>query len=109
IGSAGAQCVECHMPTRTYMVVDQRRDHSIRIPRPDLSVRLGTPNACTRCHLNKSARWASDAVSKWYAQRPDGFQRFAEALHGGEEGSPGARQALDGLAADGSQPDVARA
>ncbi len=42
-GSAGAQCVGCHMPTRTYMVIDDRRDHSIRIPRPDLSVKLGTP------------------------------------------------------------------
>jgi tetratricopeptide (TPR) repeat protein len=49
--SAGAQCVECHMPQATYMDVDPRRDHSFRIPRPDLSVKLGTPNACTRCHL----------------------------------------------------------
>ena len=108
-GSAGTRCVECHMPPRTYMIVDPRLDHSIRIPRPDLSVRLGTPNACTQCHLNKSAQWASDAVSKWYAHPPDGFQRFAEALHVAEEGSLGARQALDGLAADGSQPAVARA
>lgn len=50
-GSAGAQCVDCHMPERTYMVVDPRRDHSIRMPRPDLSVLLGTPNACTDCHI----------------------------------------------------------
>src|SRR5205807_5929242 len=35
----------------TYMDVDPRRDHSFRVPRPDLSVRLGTPNACTRCHV----------------------------------------------------------
>ncbi len=49
--STGAQCVECHMPQTTYMDVDPRRDHSFRIPRPDLSVKLGTPNACTRCHL----------------------------------------------------------
>ena len=45
-------CAECHMPETTYMEVDPRRDHSIRIPRPDLSVALGTPNACTRCHLS---------------------------------------------------------
>ncbi len=32
-------CPDCHMPTRTYMVVDPRHDHSLRIPRPDLSVR----------------------------------------------------------------------
>lgn len=50
-GSKGASCVECHMPETTYMTVDSRRDHSLRVPRPDLSVALGTPNACTRCHL----------------------------------------------------------
>ena len=52
-GSKGALCVECHMPTKTYMAVDSRRDHSLRIPRPDLSVELGTPNACSRCHLSE--------------------------------------------------------
>jgi tetratricopeptide (TPR) repeat protein len=50
-GSAGASCIECHMPATTYMEVDPRRDHSLRIPRPDLSVQLGTGNACTGCHL----------------------------------------------------------
>jgi predicted CXXCH cytochrome family protein len=50
-GSTGASCVECHMPQTTYMQVDPRRDHSLRIPRPDLSATLGTPNSCTRCHL----------------------------------------------------------
>jgi tetratricopeptide (TPR) repeat protein len=49
--STGASCVNCHMPSSTYMMVDPRRDHSLRIPRPDLSVELGTPNACTGCHL----------------------------------------------------------
>ena len=53
-GSAGAQCVECHMPETTYMAVDPRRDHSLRIPRPDLSVQHGTPNACTQCHIDAS-------------------------------------------------------
>jgi tetratricopeptide (TPR) repeat protein len=51
VKSTGAQCVECHMPQTTYMDVDPRRDHSLRVPRPDLSVKLGTPNACTRCHV----------------------------------------------------------
>ena len=52
-GTPGASCVECHMPATTYMMVDARRDHSFRIPRPDLSVRLGTPNACTACHIDQ--------------------------------------------------------
>ena len=33
------------------MDVDKRRDHSLRVPRPDLSVELGTPNACSGCHV----------------------------------------------------------
>ncbi|MEX2175006.1 MAG: ammonia-forming cytochrome c nitrite reductase subunit c552 [Pirellulaceae bacterium] len=52
-GKGGTQCVDCHMPETTYMAVDPRRDHSFRIPRPDLSVKLGTPNACTGCHLKE--------------------------------------------------------
>jgi tetratricopeptide (TPR) repeat protein len=51
-GKPGSACVDCHMPSTTYMQVDPRRDHSLRIPRPDLSVALGTPNACTGCHLD---------------------------------------------------------
>jgi Tfp pilus assembly protein PilF len=109
VGSAGARCVECHMPTRTYMIVDERRDHSIRIPRPDQSVKLGTPNACNQCHVDKTAQWAAHALSKWFAHPPDGVQRFAEALNVGEQGGPGAQHALAGLVVDGSQPDIARA
>ncbi len=109
VGSAGARCVECHMPTRTYMVVDPRRDHSIRIPRPDLSVKLGTPNACTNCHTDKSAQWAMDSVNKWYGHAPEGFQRFAEALDAGTSGAPGAEQSLERLVTDGEQPAIARA
>ena len=109
VGSAGARCVECHMPTRTYMVVDARRDHSIRIPRPDLSVKLGTPNACTNCHTDKSAQWASDSVGKWYGHAPHGFQHFAETLNAGSAGAPGAQHSLERLVADSEQPAIARA
>jgi predicted CXXCH cytochrome family protein len=109
MGSAGARCVECHMPTRTYMVVDERRDHSIRIPRPDLSIKLGTPNACNNCHTDKSAVWASYAIDKWYGHAPEGFQRFAEIIDAGVAGAPGGQQSLAGLAADREQPAIARA
>jgi predicted CXXCH cytochrome family protein len=109
VGSAGARCVECHMPTRTYMVVDARRDHSLRIPRPDLSVKISTPNACTNCHTDKSAQWALDSVDKWYGHTTEGFQHFAETLHAGEAGAPGAQQSLERLVADGEQPAIARA
>ena len=59
-GTLGASCVACHMPETTYMEVDPRRDHSIRNPRPDLSVALGVPNACTHCHLDTRAEGLAD-------------------------------------------------
>jgi predicted CXXCH cytochrome family protein len=62
IGSAGAQCVSCHMPERTYMVIDPRRDHRFAVPRPDLSDRLAAPNACTSCHTNRTNAWATDVL-----------------------------------------------
>jgi tetratricopeptide (TPR) repeat protein len=62
VESAGASCANCHMPETTYMVVDPRRDHSMRVPRPDLSVVMGTPNACTQCHTDKSDQWALDSL-----------------------------------------------
>ncbi len=108
-GSMGASCVECHMPAKTYMVVDPRRDHSIRIPRPDLSVKLDTPNACNQCHTDRSTTWAADAVQKWVGRTPKGFQNFAEALHAGRSGAPAAQQLLVRLAADDSAPNIARA
>ncbi len=108
-GSPAAQCVSCHMPARTYMVVDPRRDHSFRIPRPDLSVKLGTPNACNACHEDKSAQWAADQVKGWYGELNPGFQRFAEVLHAGTAGAPGARARLLELAQDISHPAIARA
>jgi tetratricopeptide (TPR) repeat protein len=109
LGTPGAACASCHMPTTTYMVVDPRHDHSMRIPRPDLSVQLGTPDACTNCHAKKSAQWAADAIAKWTGKAPVGFQHFAQALHAGSTAAPGAREALVTLIDDQTQPAIARA
>ncbi len=46
------------------MLVDPRRDHSLRVPRPDLSVKLGTPNACTGCHLEME-EWKKTPHGAW--------------------------------------------
>jgi tetratricopeptide (TPR) repeat protein len=92
------------------MVIDVRRDHSLRIPRPDLSVKLGTPNACTNCHKDKSAQWALVAANEWWpGQLAKGFQHFAETLHAGSIGAPGAEQSLAELVTDRDQPAIARA
>lgn len=64
----GAQCVNCHMPDTVYMGVDERRDHSFKIPSPVLSETFDTPNACTDCHDNESNSWAADAIEQWYGK-----------------------------------------
>lgn len=108
-GSTGASCVECHMPAQTYMVVDPRHDHSFRIPRPDLSVKLGTPNACNACHTDKTPLWAAEQVKTWYGDTPSGYQQFAGTLKAARNASPGAGDLLKKLASDAAQPGIARA
>jgi tetratricopeptide (TPR) repeat protein len=108
-GSQGASCAACHMPTTTYMGVDARHDHSLRIPRPDVSVQLGTPNACTRCHSKQSAQWAADAIGKWTGKPPASYQNFGAAMLAGSTAAPGARGKLLALIEDKSQPAIVRA
>ncbi len=76
--TAASQCISCHMPTRVFMGADTRRDHSMRIPRPDQSVKYNTPNACNQCHTNKTPQWAADAVVKWYG--PDRKYYYTDDL-----------------------------
>ena len=99
-GSDGALCKSCHMIERTYMGIDGRRDHSFRVPRPDLSVELGTPNACTDCHKDKSAGWAAAQVA---ARFPDSSNR------GAHYATPfaAARQGAGGPATAGSLLEIA--
>ena len=106
---AGNQCVECHMPATTYMVVDPRRDHSMRVPRPDLTVTEGTPNACNGCHSAKDAQWAANAIEQWYGHQPQGFQRYTEAFTYAERSSAEAASSLARIARDQSSPAIARA
>ncbi len=108
-GSAGAQCVACHMPAKTYMQIQPRPDHSLRVPRPDLSVKLGTPNACNACHTDKSAQWAADRVAAWYGSKRRQDPHYGEVFAAARAGQPDAGQALARLAADAQQPAIVRA
>ena len=107
-GTAASSCVSCHMPTRDYMVVHARHDHSIRIPRPDLTVALGVPNACTGCHAKEGAPWAAKATAKWWPRRA-GEPHYARTLDAGRREAEGAGGALAALIADTAQPAIARA
>jgi Flp pilus assembly protein TadD len=109
VGSPGARCVNCHMPAKTYMVVDPRRDHSFRVPRPDLSLAIGTPNACNQCHTGKSAKWAADAVDGWFPHGRQSTWHYGLALHAGRTDAADAERQLDRLILDRAQPAIARA
>ena len=102
-------CASCHMAERTYMVVDRRHDHSFRVPRPDLSARLGTPNACNDCHGDKSAQWAASAIETWHGANRKGWQRYAEAFHSAWSDQADAAALLGVAAADASASAFARA
>ncbi|WP_441290796.1 multiheme c-type cytochrome [Sorangium sp. KYC3313] len=108
---AAPRCVDCHMPARTYMGVDVRHDHGFRVPRPDLSVRLGIPNPCTDCHARKPASWAADAVRAWLGRPAQGYQTYTEvlALARTAPGDPAVAAGLQRLATDGALPGIARA
>ena len=108
-GTKQVDCVSCHMPRSTFMVIDSRHDHSFRVPRPEQTVQLGVPNTCNQCHREQTPQWAADQVAKWYGHAPEGYQRYAVALHDSELRIPGSQSRLIGLAGDTLQPAIARA
>ena len=107
MGTAASECKNCHMPSKYYMGNDLRHDHIFRAPRPDLSVKNGTPNACNDCHKDKSAQWAADAVVRWYgANRP---YHFAEDLAPGSKMDANAQAHLIRILADTATPSIIKA
>ncbi len=107
--SAGHLCVKCHMPGRTYMGIDYRPDHSLRIPRPDLSQKLDTPNSCSTrgCHDDKDLEWINSNYSKWYGQSRK--PHFGEVFAAARAGSPDSAANLRTLAEDVLLPAIVRA
>ena len=108
-GGPGAECAGCHMPATRYMGIDPRHDHSLRVPRPDQSVALGVPNACTRCHADRKPDWAAAKMQTWYGHGAAGYQRFAEAFYAAGTGAGDAARQLAALGHDTSQPAIVRA
>jgi tetratricopeptide (TPR) repeat protein len=109
VDSEGSNCIDCHMPATTYMQVDDRHDHSFRIPRPGLSVQFGTPNACTNCHDDKDAQWAVDVLR---ANKPDAIapvEHWSELLARAQAAPFESRDLLLGLATDTFVPGIVRA
>ncbi|MDF1853163.1 MAG: ammonia-forming cytochrome c nitrite reductase subunit c552 [Verrucomicrobiales bacterium] len=108
MASTGASCVECHMPETTYMGVDDRRDHSIRIPRPDLAKEIGAPDACTQCHEDQSQDWAIEHFKNWWGSGPRNAH-YGEILASARQREPGSMDRLLALANDPDRPWIVRA
>jgi predicted CXXCH cytochrome family protein len=107
-GSAGAQCVNCHMPSKTYMVIDPRRDHSFRRPRPDLADKTASPDACTTCHQEKSPAWAAKTIESWFGQTPR-TPHYGESFHQVRNGIGDPLALLSNLIKDMGKPAIVRA
>jgi len=108
-GTPGAACVNCHMPTQNYMVIDARRDHSIRLPRPDLSQTLGSPNACNQCHTEKDSAWAAASLDSWHGSAWRERPHYGSTLNAAETQGFRAAPELLLLAQDASMPAIVRA
>lgn len=108
-GGEGAACVACHMPSTTYMVVDERSEHRFSVPRPDLSGELGTPNACTTCHEAEPASWAAAAALEWWGDGRRETRHHGQVLAAARRHDLGAERALSRLVADDDAADMVRA
>jgi tetratricopeptide (TPR) repeat protein len=89
------------------MGIDYRPDHSFRIPQPQLTINIGTPNACNRCHWDKTARWSEEHITKWYG--PGRKHHYGAFIEAGRRGLPGAGKSLARLAVDRLYPVIVRA
>ena len=107
MGSKGASCISCHMPGKIFMGNDFRHDHSFRVPRPDLSVKYGTPNACNNCHKDKSDKAMAEAIVKWYG--PKRKYHFADDLIPGSQLNTNSEAHLAKLINNKTTPDIIKA
>lgn len=108
-GSEGAQCTSCHMIERVYMGIDGRRDHSFRVPRPDLTPETGAPNACNDCHEEKSATWAADTIAQWYPDSRYRGPHFSQVFAPARQNPAGQVEGLIGIVEHGALPGIVRA
>mgnify|MGYP001816505612 FL=1 len=107
--SAGAQCKSCHMIERVYMGIDGRRDHSFRVPRPDLSDETGAPNACTDCHEDKDAAWAAAELKRRFPDSKHQGPHFSQVFAAARRAPATQTDKLVEVALDSRLPDIVRA
>lgn len=105
--------MNCHMPATTFMGVDVRRDHSFRVPEPQLTLDFDIPNACNRCHADHDAEWAVATLRAWRGDAPprtaSAVPAHAPVFEAAQQNHPGALPGLLAIARDHSRPDIIRA
>jgi predicted CXXCH cytochrome family protein len=70
-GSAGNECIACHMPKIAETISDQKvRSHTFHFVTPGETDSLKIPNACNTCHADKSTEWATAALKGWSDRSP---------------------------------------
>lgn len=95
IKETGGECVNCHMPQTYYMQRHLRHDHGFTIPDPLLTKQFGIPNACNRCHKDKSTDWALEYVEQWYGDKMNRpYRQRAQIIARGKQGDEAARAEL---------------
>ena len=109
-GTKGALCVSCHMPSRTYMGVDPRRDHSFRVPDPEVSEAVGAPDPCTSCHTGMTGAAAAAEIAERLEGVPIRRTRYyAEAIAAARRGDPESLPGLYALLRDPQTPSITKA
>ncbi len=71
-GSAGSECIACHMPKIETEGVPGSfvRAHTFGFIAPAMTDKYKIPNACTSCHTEKSPAWATEALRAWPDHSP---------------------------------------
>jgi predicted CXXCH cytochrome family protein len=71
-GSAGSECVACHMPAietegppNTFV-----HAHTFRFVTPAMTERSKISNPCTMCHGDKTTAWATEQLRGWKERSP---------------------------------------
>ena len=109
----GVRCVDCHMPRIVYGVLDVHRSHRIEVPDPARNAAAGRPDACTGCHVDRTAEWAETAASAMWGPpryppmvRPLDGTAPRQAILGGEALSRAVAADAIGRAPASADPDV---
>ncbi|MGN6552346.1 MAG: tetratricopeptide repeat protein [Verrucomicrobiota bacterium] len=95
IKETGGECINCHMPQTVYMQRHWRHDHGFTIPDPLLTKQFGIPNACNRCHQDKTVDWSIEYVEKWYGDKMNRpYRQHAQTIARAKNGDNSVRDDL---------------